>query len=161
MAIQYFTCSAKYAKILFLPRMNTAIDKIERIKTDKLDAVWPHCVSFIEAGLALGEGEIDISQVRQLIVQGNAELVVGFDKNQLLRGAMVIQFVNFANFRVANVLSIGGSSIVASQVHWEQLKAWLKLSGASKVQGFCQPAQVRLWRRIGFTQRYAVIRTEL
>lgn len=141
--------------------MTTAIHKIEHIKADKLDALWPQCSGFIQAGLAMGEGEIDLSQVRQSIVLGNAELVVGFSQDHTVLGAMVIQFVNFANFRVANVLSIGGSSIVASKAHWEQVKAWLKQSGASKVQGFCQPAQARLWRRMGFTQRYAVVRTEL
>jgi hypothetical protein len=141
--------------------MSAEIHKIEHIKADKLDALWPQCSGFIQAGLALGEGEIDLSQVRQLIVLGNAELIAGYSHDNAVLGAMVIQFINFANFRVANVLSIGGSSIVASSVHWAQIKTWLKQSGASKVQGFCKPAQARLWRRIGFTQRYAVVRAEL
>lgn len=111
--------------------------------------------------MALSEGEIDLSQIRQSIVLGNCELLACFDINSLVIGALVIQFINFANFRVANVLSIGGTRIIESESHWVDIKRWLKQRGASKVQGLCQPAQARLWRRLGFTQRYAVVRAEL
>jgi hypothetical protein len=141
--------------------MNTNIQKVEQIKVERLDAIWPTCSHFLAAGLAMGEGEMDLSQLRQSIVLGNVELLVGLDTQSEVVGAMALQFINFANFRVANVLTIGGTSIVASKLHWEQVKQWLKQRGASKVQGFCQPAQARLWRRMGFTQSYAVVRSEL
>lgn len=141
--------------------MTHPIHKVEAIRADRLDAIWPKCTQFIEAGLALSEGEINLSQIRQSIVLGNFELLACLDFNGSVVGALVIQFINFANFRVANVLSIGGTRIVESESHWVEIKRWLKQRGASKVQGFCQPAQARLWRRMGFTQRYAVVRAEL
>lgn len=134
---------------------------VKAIATTEVVLYWPCCRALIESGLALSEQEAGIDDVLALLIADRAALVVGEDEAGAVVLAMVYQLSAFPNYTVAHVLSIGGRRTRDFQEHWGHLKAWMKQQGASKVQGLCRPAQVRLWRRYGFTPSHQLVRQDL
>jgi hypothetical protein len=114
-----------------------------------LDAMWPQCESFLNAGLQLSFGEMSVSQLRLIVTQGNANLIYLHNDEQTI---------------VAHIISIGGNGLLSAGNSNEVLtlvKKWLKDQGATKVQGYCQPSRERLWRKLGCTESYRVVRMDL
>lgn len=113
------------------------------------------------SGLACGDGELDINQLRLLLVQGNAHLVVSIAEGEL-NGAAAIELQRFPNYTVCHVISIGGRHIV-SQGAFDQLAGIAKGLGATQLQGWVPEAIARLYERkkLGFHESYRVIRREL
>lgn len=134
---------------------------VKAIVPTEVELYWPRCRALIESGLVPSEQEANISDVLALLIAERAVLVVVEDVMGAVVLALVIQLIPFPNYTVAHVLSIGGRRTQDLQEHWGCLKAWMKQHGASKVQGMCQPAQARLWRRFGFTPSYQVVRQDL
>ncbi|MDQ1759021.1 hypothetical protein DAI43_10490 [Achromobacter xylosoxidans] len=126
----------------------------------RLDTVWPEVAPMLNAALSKGEGELDLSQLRLLITARQAELVLVVDEGALV-GAIAIEFIQYPNYRVANFIATGGRRLFARAGDVDQLKAWLKERGATKIQGYCPPAVARLWCRLGFHVAYQVVRCDI
>lgn len=126
----------------------------------RLDTVWPEVAPMLNAALSKGEGELDLSQLRLLITARQAELVLVVDEGALV-GAIAIEFMQYPNYRVANFIATGGRRLFARAGDVDQLKAWLKERGATKIQGYCPPAVARLWCRLGFHVAYQVVRCDI
>lgn len=126
----------------------------------RLDTVWPEVAPMLNAALSKGEGELDLSQLRLLITARQAELVLVVEDGALV-GAIAIEFMQYPNYRVANFIATGGRRLFARAGDVDQLKAWLKERGATKIQGYCPPAVARLWCRLGFHVAYQVVRCDI
>lgn len=126
----------------------------------QLDDAWPQVVGMLEKGMHRGDGEIDMAQMRLLLVQGRAELVMNLADNGPDM-AVVFQYIDHPNYRVAHIMAIGGIPS-AKKSEQEILHRWLKHErGCSKLQACCTPAVARLCRRNGMTETYRVVRTTL
>ena len=131
------------------------------IAAQDLLAFWPQCGPLLEKGLEDSEGELDQGYLLQLLQAGQAMLLVGRDEDGKVHAAMAVQMQRYPAYTVAHVLSIGGRWVMANREHWGAIKLWLKQQGASKVQGSCKPAQVRLWHRLGMEPVYTIVREDL
>lgn len=131
---------------------------VKHIQQYQLDSIFPQVEHFIKSALDKGLGEMNTSQARYALVKGLAELFVTYDGDKIT-GCGLVEFVNYPNYRIANVIATGGRGMVKEA---DEFKKWLKLGGASYVEGHCDDAVARLWEsKLGMKKAYNVMRGEL
>ena len=64
------------------------------------------------------------------------------------------------NDRIGFVTAIGGKNIFNKDTY-KQLVAILKQFGATKIQGGVRESIARLWRRVGFKERYILVENDI
>ena len=132
--------------------------KILRIPPDQIAQRWQDIAPFIEDSLAHSGGDFTIDQVKVYVSSGQW-LTLGVFGEKLL-GVIVVQFSNMPNDRVAFITAIGGKNITNSDT-FNQFQTILKAHGATKIQGGVRESVARLWRRLGFSQRYILVEHKL
>ena len=131
---------------------------VKHIQQFELDAVWVQVEQFIQSALDTSQGEMNASQARYALSKGLAELFV-VEVEGKITGAAVVEFLNYPNYRIANVVATGGRGMVKEA---DEFKAWLKRGGATYVEGHCQDAVARLWEsKLGMKKVYNVMRSKL
>lgn len=131
---------------------------VRHIQQYQLDETWPQVEAFITSALDTGQGEMNASQARYALVRGACELFVTC-KEEKITGAILVEFKNYPNYRVANVIAIGGKGML---VNWEEFKDWLRKGGASYLEGHCHDSVARLWQsKLGMKKVYTIMRGEL
>jgi hypothetical protein len=96
--------------------------------------------------------------VQQFVSSGQWLLLVAADEDNVVHGAMTVSFITYPLHRVAFVTTTGGKFIANPEL-LEQLKALVKLHGATKIQAFCRESMVRLLARAGFEPRNTLVET--
>jgi len=135
---------------------------INLIQKEHLDLFWDQISPLLEKGLMYCEGELDISQLRLLAVQGSVRIAVGLNDQDQIVGAIALEVVTYPNYRCANVVSYGGEDLFATEQDFTIIKSYLKTIGISFIQGWCRPAQARLFKsKHGFSTPYEMIRLSL
>jgi len=132
--------------------------KILRIPPDQIAQRWQEIAPFIEDSLAHSGGDFTIDQVKVYVSSGQW-LTLGVFEEKML-GVIAVQFTNMPNDRVAFITAIGGKNITNSD-NFNQFQAILKAHGATKIQGGVRESVARLWRRLGFSQRYILVEHKL
>jgi hypothetical protein len=132
---------------------------IYRISPDQIAQRWQAIAPFIADSLAQSGGDFTIDQVRLYLSSGQWLTLGVFDGNDML-GVIAVQFTNMPNDRVAFITAIGGKNITNSDT-FQQFQAILKAHGATKIQGGVRESVARLWRRLGFSQRYILVEHKL
>lgn len=130
------------------------------IDVDYLDAVWGKVQGYVERALKHSDGELDASQVRLLLTQRVAHLFVGTRGEEIV-GCMVVEFRSFPNYRVANIIAVGGDDMWLDKSMFDRFRKWAKTKGCSKVETCCRPAVARLLeQRCGMHQQYITMRAD-
>jgi hypothetical protein len=132
--------------------------KILRIPPDQIAQRWQEIAPFIKDSLAHSGGDFTIDQVKVYVSSGQW-LTLGVFEEKLL-GVIAVQFSNMPNDRVAFITAIGGKNITNSDT-FNQFQTILKAHGATKIQGGVRESVARLWRRLGFSQRYILVEHKL
>lgn len=122
---------------------------------------WPRCMSYIAQGLAPSQGEVDLRHVQEAAEKGAIQLIAAIGGNEQVCGALVVEFIQFPNYQVAHIISVGGKGMIFAEEGWAHIRTWLSQRGVKKIQGLCLPAQARLWRRLGFSEAYRLVRHDL
>jgi len=135
--------------------------KVKYISNIELDKWWNKSLSYLKDGLSAGDGETDVSQLRMLCSEGRSFLAVMVDDSDIVHAAMVFQFNNLPNFRIAYITCIGGTNVLVQKELWNQFVEFCRINGATKIRASCKTSQTRLWRRIGFTEIYKLIQIQL
>jgi hypothetical protein len=129
---------------------------------EQLDRYWNQAEPFLKAGLLVSEGEMNVKQLRLLALQGSAQILLIMDFEDMVRGAIATEIVNYPNYKAINIVSYGGYNLFASEEDFNYLKDELRKAGFSQIQGWCKPAQARLFKsRYGFNTPYEMIRMSL
>jgi len=132
------------------------------LSRQQLDKFWGLAEPFLNAGLLMAEGEMDVKQMRLLALQGSIQILLIMDQEDMVRGAIATEIVNYPNYKAVNIVSYGGYNLFASEEDFNYLKDELLRAGFSQIQGWCKPAQARLFKsRYGFTTPYEMIRMSL
>lgn len=135
--------------------------QVKFVSNIELDKWWEKSRSYLADGLNTGDGETDLSQLRMLCSEGRSFLAVMIDDNDMVNAAMVFQFNNLPNFRIAYITCIGGKNVIIQKELWAQFVNFCKLNGASKIRASCKLSQTRLWRKMGFVEIYKLIQIQL
>jgi hypothetical protein len=134
--------------------------KVEQVPPQYIHQVWPDVVGFIEDALQYGCGEYNADQMKVMILRGEQILLVAVEENAV-KGAATVQFIDYPNYRVAYVTSIGGR-LIANKDMFKELTDWCKFNGASKIQGAARESIERLWKRLfNFERRYVIVEKDL
>jgi len=132
---------------------------IYRISPDQIAQRWQVIAPFIEDSLAHSGEDFTVDQVRLYLSSGQWLTLGVFDGYDML-GVIAVQFSNMPNDRVAFITAIGGKNITNSDT-FNQFQTILKSHGATKIQGGVRESVARLWRRLGFSQRYILVEHKL
>jgi hypothetical protein len=134
--------------------------KVEQVPPQYIHQVWPDVVGFIKDALQYGCGEYNADQMKVMILRGEQILLVAVEENAV-KGAATVQFIDYPNYRVAYVTSIGGR-LIANKDMFNELTDWCKFNGASKIQGAARESIERLWKRLfNFERRYVIVEKDL
>ena len=132
--------------------------RVQALNKEHLDLYWNQIEDLLAKGLFYSEGEMNIHQLRMMIVQGTAHVAVGIDDEDVIRGALAFQIVAYPNIRTAHIISYGGYDLFASEADFEQLLVGLRKAGVTRLDGWCKPAQARLFKsKYGFDTPYQMV----
>lgn len=130
------------------------------VEPDALDQIWGIVASFVERALKHSDGELTTDQVRLLLTQRFAHLFVGV-RSEVIVGAMVVEFKQYPNYRVANIIAVGGDDMWLDRDMFDRFRTWAKNRGATKIETSCRPAIARLLEtRCGMHQQYITMRAD-
>jgi hypothetical protein len=119
--------------------------------------VWDKVESFLNASINVSGGDFTLDQLKHSLGKGEQTLLVSINDNNVINGAMTVEFINRPNDRVMFITALGGYGIVNDET-FSQVESWAKLQGATKAGAWAQEAQARLYKlKANFnTVRYVV-----
>jgi hypothetical protein len=135
---------------------------VRPVDANHIQQVWPMVEHFIQEALDKGgdfpewSAGYNLSHVQLFLTSGQWMLLVAADEESKIHGAMTVSFINYPLHRVAFVTTTGGKFIANPEL-LEQLKALVKLHGATKIQAYCRESMVRLLARADFEPRNTLV----
>jgi hypothetical protein len=119
--------------------------------------VWKDVESFLNASINVSGGDFTLDQLKFSLGKGEQTLLVSVNKQNVINGAMTVEFTNRPNDRVMFITALGGNGIVNDET-FSQVETWAKSQGATKASAWAQEAQARLYKiKSNFnTVRYVV-----
>jgi hypothetical protein len=135
--------------------------KLKNIIQGHIQAMWPQVKEYIESALKFSGGEYTAEQLKVLLVRGEQTLLVVVDDENNIHGCTTVQLIDYPNFRVAFITSIGGR-LISTPESFQDLVNWAKFNGATKIQGAARESIERLWRKLyKFERRYAIVEKDI
>jgi hypothetical protein len=137
---------------------------VRPVDVNHIQQVWPMVQGYVQEALDKGgdfpeyAASYNVHHVQSFVTSGQWLLLVAVDEERAIHGAMTVSFINYPLHRVAFVTTTGGKFIANPEL-LEQLKALVKLHGATKIQAFCRESMVRLLSRAGFEPRNTLVET--
>ena len=137
--------------------------QIHSLSKEHLDKFWFQIEPLLDMGLLYSENEMNVHQLRMMVVQGLAHIVVGIDEEtDRIVGALCFQITQYPNIRAANIISYGGYDLFATEKDFNEVVAGLRKAGVSRIEGWCKPAQARLFKsKYGFETPYQMITLQI
>jgi hypothetical protein len=132
------------------------------VDVNYIQQTWPIVKPFIDEAMEKGgdfpewAAGYTVDHIQGYLTAGQWLLLVAVDEEHVIHGAATVSFINYPLHRVAFVTAIGGK-LISSKETFEQLKALLKLRGATKIQGYGRESIVRLWKRYNFEPRNTLV----
>jgi len=119
--------------------------------------VWKDVESFLNASINVSGGDFTLDQLKFSLGKGEQTLLVSVNEQNIINGAMTVEFTNRPNHRVMFITALGGNGIVNDET-FSQVESWAKSQGATKASAWAQEAQARLYKiKSNFnTVRYVV-----
>ena len=131
--------------------------KIQHIDNKYVNMMWADIEPFIRSAAdASGTFEYTLDQYKLRLVDGTWTALVAVDEENKIRGAAVVTFFNRSDARVGYIMSIGGK-LISNKDTFEQLKNFMLINGATKIEGSARESVARLWSRYGFKEKYRVV----
>lgn len=133
--------------------------RLEVVHPQHVVALWPEVEGFLEAAFEHSAGEYTVEQLRVFLVEGRQTLIVLVDETGI-HGAVAIATETYPNATVAFVTAVGGKAI-ACRENFEQLFAWCRERGYTRIRGAAYESVARLWRRFGAQEIYRTVEITL
>lgn len=134
--------------------------KIELVPLEFVHKVWPDVEDHLRVAFEEhGHGEHTIEQAKALAASGEWALYV-FTEGRSLHGAMLMQFFNRPNHRVAFVQCIGGRDVITEET-FAQLRDLSKLRGATIIECGARPSMARMLSKHGMQAKYQILEVDL
>ena len=119
--------------------------KVQVVAPEYIYQIWNKIEAFLDASALAGTGDCTTSQLKLQLVSGAQTLLVAVKDNEI-HGAAAMSMQNQPNHRVAVITALGGKGIVDEEV-FNQVVAWAKSQGATKIRAWAKDAQARLFRQ--------------
>ena len=134
---------------------------ISLIKIADVDQVWPFVSDFINAAIEqqVGNKDYTLDEVMNLVSSGQWQLFVA-RREALIVGACTVSFFDKPTGRLAFITYFGGEPLITS-VAFKPICLILKKFGVTTVKCAANPAAARLYSRLGFTEKYRILETQI
>jgi len=132
---------------------------VKKIFPSEVYEHWDSIAKLVSLAIPYAGGDYSLDQVKSYLTSGQWLLVCGFEENKMIC-ATTISFINMPNDRIAFITLIGGKKAIEKQ-NYEQLKSILKDHKSTKIQGGARPSVARLWKKLGFQERYILVENKL
>lgn len=133
---------------------------LHHVAPNILPSIWPIAAPLLQKAIDLDPGAITIEQVEYGVRTGGYHLLVWDEPDAGITGAVTVSFQDLPMHRIAHVHLMGGKSIVRQPV-FDAAMQWMRLSGATKAQCWCQDNLVRMYEKMGLAKTHNVMRIEL
>jgi hypothetical protein len=134
--------------------------RIETVALEWVNVVWPKVEPFFAEAAKHGD-DYSVEHLKVLATQGNWLLLIAVAGESDICGAMLINFFNRPNTRVAFIMAIGGKFIVNKEM-FEQLKTIVVSRGATEIEGAVRGSVARLLRQnLGFKEKHRIVGVKL
>ena len=118
---------------------------VQIVAPNNVYSVWENVKSYLDASINTSTGDCTLEQLKLLLVRGEQTLLVSVDEENVINGAMTVEFQNRPSNRVMFITALGGHGIVNNET-FSQVEAWARMQGATKVSAWAQEAQARLYK---------------
>jgi hypothetical protein len=130
--------------------------KVQVVAPELIHQIWDKIEGFLDASTLAGTGDCTTCQLKLQLVSGSQTLLVATKDNEIY-GAAAMSVQNQPNHRVAVITALGGKGVVDEEV-FNQVVAWAKSQGATKLRAWAADAQARLYRqKAGLTTTMHVV----
>ncbi len=135
--------------------------KVQHVDPAHIHIIWERIAPFFKS--ALDKSDVDeytLDQVKVRITDGTWQVLVAVDETNVIAGAAALHFFNRPDSRVGYIDLIGGR-LISSADTFEQLKKFMVMNGATKIEGSARESVARLWTRYGFKEKYRVVGVDI
>ena len=106
--------------------------------------IWGQVEPFFKASELVSTDDCTTDQLKLQLVSGAQTLLVAVKDNEI-KGAASLTVSSLPNHRVAQITAMGGRGIVGEEA-FNQVVAWAKSQGATKIRAWAREPQARLYR---------------
>jgi hypothetical protein len=132
---------------------------VKKLLPQEIYEHWESISKLLNLAIPYADGDYSIDQVKLYLTSGHWLVVCGFEENRMIC-ATTISFINMPNDRIAFITLIGGKKAIQKE-NYNQLKTILKDHKSTKIQGGARPSVARLWKKLGFQERYILVENKL
>jgi hypothetical protein len=118
---------------------------VQIVAPNNVYSIWDKVENYLDASINTSTGDCTLEQLKLLLVRGEQTLLVSVDEENVINGAMTVEFQNRPSNRVMFITALGGHGIVNNET-FSQVEAWARMQGATKVSAWAQEAQARLYK---------------
>lgn len=130
-----------------------------QITPNQLPQVWPIAAPMLQRAIDLDPELITIEQVEYSVRTGRVFLLV-WKEEDVITGAVTVEFIDYPRERVAHVNLMGGQGIVRTYV-FDAAKDWMRAYGATTAQCWAKGTLVNMYEKMGMTNTHQVMRVKL
>jgi hypothetical protein len=125
------------------------------VPPERIDEAWSDGAHQLSIACEKADGDVTPAQLLEALKRGEKTLLGH-------AGAWaVVEIQVYPNRRVLHVDAIHAPGVATAEV-FDELKAFARHNGCNAIQGACQPAVARLWKRkFGFKPTYEIVRFHL
>ena len=121
--------------------------QIQQVDPLRIYQLWDKIAPMLKAACDVSVGDLDctLDQLKTQLGAGTQALLIALKDNEII-GAASIGVYNYPNHRVAVLTATGGRGITNPEV-MNQVVAWAKSQGATKIRAHASGARIRLYQQ--------------
>lgn len=123
------------------------------IRGTGIDAVWPAAWACLSKAVALTEGKLDETSVREAIRVGDMQLWMAGPLKDANRLAVTTELVVYPRQKWCRVVLVGGEGLPFAFDFLGTIEAWARTQGCVGVEAGGRPEWGRPLARLGYTER--------
>lgn len=108
--------------------------RLVQIPIENLPEAWSHVVPFIEKMSTLTSGDYGLDDLRAQLLSGNMQLWAAIDDDGRPLAVMITQLFMTPKLTFAHILGLVGEHRDKWIHHLEEIKAWAKANGATRLR---------------------------
>lgn len=119
--------------------------RLEFVPANYVYSVWGTVSPMIQAALDAGAISYStIDQVKGLLTQNAQQLLIVLS-DEVIVGAVVVEFVNYPNERAVYIVEVGGKGIMTEDL-CDQFENWARQNGATVMCAWADESRARLYK---------------
>jgi hypothetical protein len=133
--------------------------KVEHVPLEWVTRTWEGVKDYIASAVEFGKGDYTIDQIRGYVSQGHWDMLIAIDGG-VIQGVATVHVYNRPNDRVALVTTAGGK-MISNEDTFSQVKSYAASRGATVIECAARDSASRLFKRLGFEEKYRILGVKL